>query len=135
MGVVSTGHDSEAVGRRTARLDALADDARSVLATARSASSAAGGWDGSGDGVPAELDRAAVALLDAVAAVTDAATTALVARAEELRDQARRARGIDQDTADRLRALHDPRPQLHVQPDVPPRGFGWIDGRGGGRRA
>jgi hypothetical protein len=130
VGVVSTGHDSEAVGRRTARLDLLAEDASSVLAAARSASSTAGRWDGSGDGAAAVLPPAAVALLEAVAAVTDAAAAALAARAEELRDQARRAREIDQDTADRLRALRGPRPDLHLAPDVQP---GGSDG-GGDRR-
>lgn len=130
MRVVSAGHDGEALGRRTARLDVLAEDASSVLAAARSASAAAGRWDGPGDGAAAVLPPAAVALLEAVAAVTDAATAALAARAEELRDQARRAREIDQETADRLRALHGLRPDLHVAPDVPPGG----SHGGGGRR-
>ncbi|UZJ25356.1 hypothetical protein RHODO2019_02425 [Rhodococcus antarcticus] len=140
MRVDTAGHDSEAVGRRTAQLDAMADDARTVLGKVRSAASDAARWAVPGDVRAAGLPPAAVALLDAVAATTEAATTALAARTQELRDQALRAREIDQHTADRIRALPA---DLHPAPPAHPWGGGTHGGRhpsggnpgGGGRRA
>jgi hypothetical protein len=143
VGVDTTGHDSEAVGRRTAQLDALTDDAHAVLGSVRSAASDAARWAVPGDGRAAALPPAALALLDAVAATTEAATTVLGTRTQELRDQARRARQIDQHTADRVRALQAAPADLHPARTDHPGGRGTHGGRGrsggdaggGGRRA
>lgn len=119
------GYDSESVRVRTAQVEALSEDARAVLTTVRASATSAAAWPAPRDGA------AASALLYAVAAVCEAATTALSTRAEELREQATRARATDADTADRLRAIDRSRgddvPILHR---VPVHGGGGNHGAG-----